>query len=37
MPLGRPVRMLSRLKRRPVAEFAKRERWDGPSFGSPAN
>jgi len=33
MPLGRPVRTLSRLKRRPVAEFAKRERWDGPSFG----
>jgi nitroreductase len=36
MPLGRPVRMLSRLKRRPVAEFARRERWDGPAFGSPA-
>ena len=33
MPLGRPVRTLSRLKRRPVTEFAKRERWDGPSFG----
>ena len=33
MPLGRPVRTLSRLKRRPVAEFAKRERWDGPPFG----
>ena len=30
MPLGRPVRMLSRLKRKPVAEFATRERWDGP-------
>src|SRR5207302_7663535 len=34
MPLGRPVRLLSRLKRRPVAEFARRERWDGPSFGT---
>jgi nitroreductase len=34
MPLGRPVRMLSRLKRRPVAEFARRERWDGPSLGT---
>jgi len=33
MPLGRPVRTLSRLKRRPVTEFAKRERWDGPSLG----
>ena len=33
MPLGRPVRRLSRLKRKPVAEFARRERWDGPSFG----
>jgi len=33
MPLGRPVHRLSRLKRKPVAEFARRERWDGPSFG----
>ena len=33
MPMGRPVRMLSRLKRKPVAEFARRERWDGPPFG----
>src|SRR5690242_6918752 len=30
MPLGRPVRTLSRLKRKPVAEFATRERWGGP-------
>src|SRR2546427_2542313 len=35
MPLGRPVRVLSRLKRKPVAEFATRERWDGAPFGSP--
>jgi nitroreductase len=35
MPLGQPVRMLSRLKRRPVTEFTRRERWDGPAFGSP--
>ena len=34
MPLGRPVRTLSRLKRKPVAEFATRERWDGPAFRS---
>ena len=33
MPLGRPVRMLSKLKRKPVSEFATRERWGGPSFG----
>jgi len=32
LPLGRPVRMLTRLKRRPVAEFTRRERWDGPPF-----
>src|SRR5215510_6589931 len=36
MPLGRPVRMLARLKRKPVAEFATRERFDGAPFGSPA-
>ena len=33
MPLGRPVRMLSRLTRRTVAEFARHERWDGRPFG----
>ena len=32
MPLGRPVRMLTRLKRMPVSEFAMRERWGGESF-----
>jgi nitroreductase len=32
MPLGRPGRSLSRLKRKPVVEFTKRERWDGPPF-----
>jgi nitroreductase len=30
MPLGRPVRMLRKLKRKPVTEFAMRERWGGP-------
>ncbi len=30
MPLGRPVRALTKLKRKPVAEFAMRERWGGP-------
>jgi len=29
MPIGRPQRQLTRLKRRPVAEFAMRERWGG--------
>lgn len=30
MPLGRPVRALTRLRRKPVAEFAMHERWGGP-------
>ena len=29
MPLGRPVKTLSKLRRRPVAEFAMLERWGG--------
>jgi nitroreductase len=29
MPLGRPVRTLSWLKRKPVSDFAMRERWGG--------
>jgi nitroreductase len=29
MPLGRPVRTLTRLRRKMVAEFAMRERWGG--------
>src|SRR5262252_7660495 len=32
MPLGRPVRVLTRLKRKPIAEFVTRERWGGPPF-----
>src|SRR5262249_43976358 len=32
MPLGRPVRQLTRLKRKPVSEFARHERWDGRPF-----
>jgi nitroreductase len=37
MPLGRPVKQLTRLKRRPVSELAVHERWDGAPFGpSPA-
>lgn len=30
MPLGRPVRQLTKLRRRAVPEFAMLERWDGP-------
>ncbi|MBI3628017.1 MAG: nitroreductase family protein [Candidatus Rokubacteria bacterium] len=29
MPLGRPVKRLTRLTRKPVSEFATRERWGG--------
>jgi nitroreductase len=32
MPLGKPVKQLSSLKRKPVAQFATRERFDGPSL-----
>lgn len=30
LPIGEPVKQLTRLKRKPVDEFAMRERWDGP-------
>ena len=32
MPLGRPVRQLTKLKRKDVPEFARLERWDGRPF-----
>lgn len=32
VPLGKPVRQVTKLRRRPVAEFATRERFDGASF-----
>ncbi|HZC52827.1 MAG TPA: nitroreductase family protein, partial [Mycobacterium sp.] len=32
VPLGKPVRHVTKLRRRPVAEFATRERFDGPPF-----
>ena len=34
VPLGRPVRQLTKLKRKPVEEFAVLERWDGPALGA---
>jgi nitroreductase len=33
IPLGRPVKRLTKLKRKPVAEFAMRERWGGAPLG----
>ena len=33
VPLGKPMRQLTRLRRRPVAEFITRDRFDGPRFG----
>jgi nitroreductase len=33
MPIGHPVKQLTRLRRKPVAEFAMRERWGGAPFG----
>jgi nitroreductase len=33
MPLGRPAQSLTKLKRKPVPEFAMRERWGGSPFG----
>jgi nitroreductase len=32
VPLGKPTRQLSKLRRRPVEEFTTRDRFDGPSF-----
>ena len=33
IPLGRPVKQLTKLSRQPVYEFAVRERFDGDAFG----
>jgi nitroreductase len=33
MPLGRPVKQLTKLARKPVSEFAMRERWGGAPLG----
>jgi len=32
VPLGKPVRQLNKLRRRPIAEFITRDRFDGPAF-----
>lgn len=36
MPLGRPARTITRLRRKAVAEFAMQGRWGGPPLGTPA-
>lgn len=36
VPIGRPVRQLTRLRRNPVSDFAMRDRWDGPRLPDPA-
>jgi nitroreductase len=33
VPLGKPVRQVTKLRRRPVAEFVTTERFDGAAFG----
>ncbi|MEM9561821.1 MAG: nitroreductase family protein [Actinomycetota bacterium] len=33
VPLGHPVRQLTKLKRKPVADFTTVDRFDGPAFG----
>lgn len=33
VPLGKPVRQLKKLRRRPVEEFITHDRFDGPAFG----
>ena len=33
VPLGKPVKQLTKLRRKPVPEIAVRERWGGESFG----
>jgi nitroreductase len=36
MPLGRPAKQVSRLRRKPVSAFARLERWDGPPLTRPS-
>lgn len=35
LPIGRPVKQLTRLTRKPVSEFTMRERWNGPPLDPP--
>jgi nitroreductase len=36
MPLGRPAHRVRKLSRRPVSEFTRLERWDGPPLPDPS-
>ena len=36
LPLGQPVKQLTKLRRQPVTEFVTHERFDGAPFGPPA-
>ncbi|MGD9933464.1 MAG: nitroreductase family protein [Dehalococcoidia bacterium] len=33
IPAGQPVKQLTKLRRKPVSDFARCERWDGEAFG----
>lgn len=33
IPMGKPVRQLTKLKRKSASEFVRRERWDGEAWG----
>lgn len=37
LPVGKPVRQLTKLKRNPVSTFTTNERWDGPPLEENAN
>lgn len=37
IPMGKPVKQLTRLKRKPVREFAMLERWEGPPLQETAD
>jgi len=33
VPIGRPAKVLTKLRRHPVPAFTVQERWDGPPLG----
>jgi nitroreductase len=37
VPIGRPVRQLTKLTRKPVSDFAMHERWGGPALVAPGS
>ena len=34
IPMGKPIKQLTKLKRKPVDDFAVLERWGGPALGA---